>query len=71
MTRFEAAVISAYFGVLVGEPCYLLQYASKLLGRTVHDYELSCPQTLEELRRRSSGDFNRLEIKEGRICAIK
>lgn len=64
MTRHEAAVISAYTGVLIGRSCYLLQYASKLLGRTVEDYELSCPKVLAEIQCKVIKEFKKLRIGE-------
>ncbi len=62
MTKQEAAIISAYTGVLVGEISYFHEYTMKLLNRAVHFYEFGDSKFREEIKEKSKKDFISIEI---------
>ncbi|MDB4726491.1 hypothetical protein OAF54_03550 [bacterium] len=63
MTTREAAVITAFTGVLVGDLITFLKYAEELLGRPVFTHDLSNEEVLDELKELSREDL--LKIHEG------
>lgn len=61
MTKREAAIVSAYTGVFIGELGELYKYLSELIGRPVYTHEM--PAVAEKYRSRIRQDFVMLEVK--------
>jgi hypothetical protein len=58
MTKFEAAVITAYTGTLIGSFDGFHEYITKLLGRPVYTHELHFTYNLwTEIKEKSRPDF--------------
>ena len=62
MTKREAAIVSAYTGLLCGEFSYLQEHIEQLLGRPVFTHEL--PYLAEEIEQKSKKDFCNLQIEQ-------
>lgn len=61
MTKREAAIISAYTGILIGEFSDYHAYVEEVLKRPVLTHELGNENTVKELKKASKKDF--VEIK--------
>jgi hypothetical protein len=57
VTRDEAAVISAYTGILCGSMSDLHAYAEKVMGRSIWTHEFASEELTRELKERSRPDF--------------
>ena len=62
MTKHEAAVVSAFTGMLIGEFSDMHGYAEKLLGRPVFTHEFGSGGIASQLKELAKPDF--LEIHE-------
>ena len=62
MTKREAAIISAYTGVLVGEFDNLHKYIESLFNRPVFVHEL--PTLADLIKEKSRSDFMALKIED-------
>ena len=62
MTRYEATVVSAYTGYLIGNTDDLYDYLSELIGRPIYTHEI--PSVLDEYHSKIRQDFVMLEVKE-------
>lgn len=61
MTKREAAVISAYTGIFIGDITEFYEYIKELMGRTVFTHEI--PGLTDELHKRSEKDFMKLKVE--------
>lgn len=67
LTKREAAIITIYTGVLIGEWSDAHRYAQELMGRPVWTHEFADSKMIEELRKRSRLDFVDIPVaKDGR-----
>lgn len=57
MTKKEAAIVSAYTGILIGEFSDLHEYIEKILCRPVFTHELSDKKLCVEIKEKSKQDF--------------
>lgn len=57
MTRREAAILSAYTGVLIGEIVYLQTYLEEKLGEPISINDLSNLNLTQEQRDKIKNDF--------------
>lgn len=64
MTKKEAAIISVFTGVLVGDFEEFQKYAEKVLGRSIMTHELRSEIIWEKLRVESLDDFCGIRIGE-------
>ena len=64
MTKREAAIVTAYTGVMIGDFRFYHEYVTKLLGRQVHVGELGTEAVDELIREKSKNDFLSIEVKE-------
>lgn len=64
ITKREAAIISAYTGILLGEFSEMQLYAEKVLGRGVLTHEFAERELWEELKMKARPDFLDLEVAE-------
>ena len=61
MTKREAAIVSAYTGVLCGKWDDMVDYVTELLGESICTHEF--PVRAKEINDKSRKDFLNLEIK--------
>lgn len=61
MTKREAAVISAYTGIFIGDITEFYEYIKELMGRPVFTHEI--PGLTDELQKRSEKDFMKLHVE--------
>ena len=60
MTKFEAAVISAYTGILVGEFHEMHKYIEAKVGRPVFTHEMGSQTFADEVKRLATDDFMKI-----------
>lgn len=61
MTKREAAIISAYTGVFIGDADELYDYAKEIMGRPVFTHEFS--SKAEEIKEKAKKDFFALKVE--------
>lgn len=57
MKRREAAIISAFTGVLVGGVGDMHKYVEEIMERPVFTHEMGSRTTFDEIKKRSKADF--------------
>ncbi len=62
MTKKEAAIVSAYTGVLIGEFSEMHKYIECLFGRSVWTHELGNKEVFEQIKQKSKQDFLDIEV---------
>lgn len=62
MNKREAAIISAYTGILIGNFADMHKYIEEKLGRSVWTHELADKITWEEIKQKSKEDFINIEV---------
>jgi len=62
MTKFEAVVVTAYTGIMVGDFVEFHKYVEKIMGRPVFTHEMGCQDIADEIKEKSKPDFMNLEI---------
>lgn len=63
MTRQEAAIVSAYTGILIGKFSDLHRYIETLLDRPVFTHELADDSLFDKIKAKAKKDFISLEVK--------
>lgn len=61
MTKREAAIVSAYTGVLIGDFEEMHKYIEEIMGRPVFTHEL--PKLFDEIKERSKNDFVSIKVE--------
>ena len=62
MNKREAAIVSAYTGILIGNFADMHKYIEEKLGRSVWTHELADKITWEEIKQKSKEDFINIEV---------
>ena len=62
MTKREAAIVSAYTGILLGEFGEMHKYIETLFGRPVFTHELGNERIFEEIKTLSKPDFLAINV---------
>jgi hypothetical protein len=62
MTTYEAAVVTAYTGILCVEFTHFHKYAETLLGRPVFTHEFGSQGVADLLKEKSRADFIALPV---------
>ena len=62
MTKQEAAIVSAYTGILIGDFSDMHEYIEVLLQRPVFTHELASKQITNEIKEKSKNDFINIEV---------
>ena len=57
MTKKEAAIISAYTGILLGEFSDMHEYIEQILGKRVWTHQLANEHINNEIKNKSRDDF--------------
>jgi hypothetical protein len=63
MTKQEAAIISAYTGVLIGKFSDTHEYIERILKRPVFTHELGNKKIWEQIKSNSYNDFVSIKIE--------
>ena len=61
MTKREAAIVSAYTGVLIGDFNEMHRYIEEIMGRQVFTHELL--YIFDEITKRSKNDFMNIKVE--------
>lgn len=64
MTKREAAIVSAYTGILIGEFTDMHKYVEEIMQRPVFTHEMGSIIVFKEIKEKSKSDFINIEIKE-------
>ena len=64
MTKQEAAVVSAYTGVMLGDFSDMHGYIEKLLDRPVWTHEFAGKQLKAKIKEAAKADFIAITVKE-------
>lgn len=62
MTKYEAKVISAYTGIMLGSFSDLHEYIEELLGRPVFTHELASKELIGKIKDAAKADFINLKV---------
>jgi len=62
MTKREAAIVTAYTGVLVGDFSDFHEYAEEVVGRPIFTHELANKEVWVEVKKKSRPDFIELGV---------
>jgi hypothetical protein len=65
LTREQAAILSAYTGVLLGPFEDMQAYIERILGRAVWTHELASDDVCEEIREKAKPDLARIIAERG------
>ena len=63
MTKKEAAIVSAYTGILIGEFSGMHEYVEEIMGGPVFTHQMGNKEFCEEIKAKSKEDFISMEIK--------
>lgn len=63
MTKNEAAIVSAYTGILIGEFSAMHEYVENLLGRPVLTHEFASKWLTEEIHKKAKEDFCAITVE--------
>jgi hypothetical protein len=62
MTKREAAIVSAFTGILIGKFDDMHRYIEKILDRPVFTHELASKRLAYEIKEKSKADFIEIEV---------
>ena len=62
MTTKEAAIVSAYTGIMLGNFSELHKYIEEIMERPVFTHELASKKITEEIKKRSKDDFMSISV---------
>lgn len=63
MTKREAAIVSAYTGILLGNFSDMHKYIEEKLGRPVQTIEFASPKLRDRIKEITKDDFINMEVK--------
>ncbi len=63
MTKKEAAIISAYTGILIGAFSDMQAYIEKLFKRPIWPYEMANKEFSEKIKNKSRQDFLSITVR--------
>lgn len=63
MTKNEAAIITAYTGIILGSFSDFHEQAEKLAGRPIWTHQFGCKEFAAEIKEAARNDFVSLEVK--------
>lgn len=64
MTKREAAIVSAYTGILIGNFSDMHEYVEEKLGRPIWTHQFAEEKLFEEIKEAVKPDFISIEITE-------
>ncbi len=63
MTKREAAIVSAYTGILLGELSDIHTYLKEIMGRPVFAHELGDEKFLKRIKEKAKPDFTAIKVE--------
>ncbi len=63
MTKQEAAIVSAYTGILIGDFSYMHGYIEDIMKRPVFTHELGSAETWEKIKEKAKQDFISIKVE--------
>lgn len=63
MTRREAAIVSAYSGILIGSFVEFHDYVEEIMGRPVYTHEMGTSEVAQEIKAKAKADWIDIEVK--------
>lgn len=63
MTKREAAIVSAYTGVLIGGFSEMHEYIEEIMDRPVFTHELGSKDTFEQIKEKAKDDFCSITVE--------
>ena len=63
MTKNEAAIVSAYTGIMLGEFSDMHEYAEKIMGHPIWTHQFGNKEFVEKFKEAARNDFINLEVK--------
>lgn len=63
MTKREAAIVSAYTGILIGNFSDLHKYIEEIMGRPVWTHELGREEIFDQIKNLSKNDFLSISVE--------
>lgn len=63
MTKKEAAIVTAYTGVMLGEFDAFHEYVEEIMERPVFTHEFGDKKFMQELKEKSKEDFKKIVVK--------
>lgn len=63
MTKREAAIVSAYTGILAGSFSEMHKYIEEIMERPVWTHELANEKIVEEIKKRSREHFIQIKVE--------
>lgn len=63
MTKQEAAIVSAYTGIMLGSFSDLHKYSEEILGRPIFTHEFGNEKVANEIKEKSKPDFMKLVVE--------
>ena len=64
MTKREAAIVSAYTGILIGEFGDMHKYIEEVVGRPVWTHELGNRDVFNRIKELSRNDFLNIKVED-------
>ena len=64
ITRREAAIISAYTGIMLGEFCDMHEYAEEVMGGAIFTHQFADKGVVAALKEKTKADFLALEVEK-------
>jgi hypothetical protein len=64
MTKREAAIVSAYTGILIGEFSDCHKYIEEIMDRPVWTHELGDKNVINKIKELSRNDFLNIKVEE-------
>ena len=60
MNKHEAAIVSAYTGILIGDFSDMHEYVEKILGHPIWTHQF--PEARDDIKAKSKADFISIEV---------
>lgn len=64
MTRQEAAIVTAYTGICIGDFSDFHEYAEKILGRPIFTHEFANKEIKDQIKNASRDDFISINVED-------
>lgn len=62
MTPREAAIVTAYTGIVLGDFPTFHNYVEEVMGRPVWTHEMADPEVAEQIKQAAKSDFMAIEV---------
>ena len=64
MTKREAAIVTAYTGILIGDVRDFYDYVKEIMGRSYMTHEYADQELWAEIKERTKGDFINIRVEK-------